>query len=219
MKKSLLFTLLFSISICCFAQKRTITGTIYDEDKNVLADANVIVKNSKTGFITNEKGQFSIDVVKKAILEVSYLGFETKEIVITDQKEITIILKSQWEKMEPVEIIAYGGVTCSVSWCCCFEHIQEKENTEFKRIPNEQRLNSLFPNPSTSGLFQLQLNEDYTKLSIEVFNMNGQLLQSNTFTKLSKNPQIDLSKQTKGIYLVRIIADGNVLETKKAIRS
>ncbi|MGH1383306.1 carboxypeptidase-like regulatory domain-containing protein [Kordia sp.] len=218
MKSTLLFTLFLSFSICCFAQKRTITGTIYDDEKNVLADANVIVKNSEKGTITDEKGQFRLEVEAKDILQVSYLSFETKEIVISEQKELKITLVSSWEKIDAVEVIACGVVKSSRRTICQWT-IKEEDVTAFKRIPTEQRLTSLFPNPSTNGIFQLQLNESYTKLTLEVYNMNGQLLQSNTHTKLSKIPQIDLSKQAKGIYLIRVIADGNVLETKKAIRS
>lgn len=222
MKPTLLFTLFLSFSICCFAQKRTITGTIYDEDKNVLADANVIVKNSEKGIITDDKGQFTIDANSKDILVISYLGFKTKEIVVSEQKEISITLTDALEMMETVEIIGYDGVSCKIIKRCCQWSVvdsEEIETTEFKRIPSEQRLTSLFPNPSPNGIFQLQLNEDYTELTLEVYTMNGQLVQSNRHTKLSKNPQIDLSKQAKGIYLIRIIADGNVLETKKALKS
>ncbi len=224
MKPSLLCMLFIFISLNSFAQKRTLTGTIYDEDKNVLADANVIVKNSTNGTVTNSYGRFAIEVAPKDVLEISYLGFETKEITIDDQKELKVELTEAWEKIDAVEIIAYGGVTCTKRIICggylwnSEENTEEKETTEFKRIQGEERLNSLFPNPSTNGLFQLQLNESYAKLTLAVYNMNGQLLQSTTYTKLSKNPQIDLSKQAKGMYLVRIIADGTVLETKKAMR-
>ncbi len=218
MKSTLLFGLFLSFSICCFAQKRTITGTVYDEAKNVLADANVIVKNSDKGTITNEKGQFIIESEATAILEISYLGFETKEIIIYDQKEITIILKSQWEEIDAIEVIAFGSVKCSRRTTCYWDFEEEKP-TAFKRIPEENRLNTLFPNPSANGLFQLQLDKTYAYISIEVYNMNGQLLPSNTHTQLSKIPQIDLSKQPKGMYLIRTIADGKLLETKKAIRS
>jgi hypothetical protein len=48
--------------------------------------------------------------------------------------------------------------------------------------------------------------------------MNGQLIQTTTQTKLSKIPQINLSTQPKGIYLIRTIADGKLLETKKAVK-
>ena len=229
MKSTLLFYLFFSVSICCLAQKHTLTGTIYDEDKNVLSDVNVLAKNTLEGIITDKKGQFTLDVQSTTILEISYLGFKTKEIIVGDQKEITVTLKSQWEKLEAVTIVGIRTTTKhSMSCRGChgaigFEIIQEGtgegSNREFKRISGEERLISLFPNPSATGLFQLQLYKTYDNLTVEIFNMNGQLIQTTTHTKLSKIPQIDLSTQAKGIYLIRTIVDGELLETKKAIRS
>lgn len=211
MRTKLLFTLLFlGFSICCFAQKRTITGIVYDEDKNVLADANVLVKNSKKGTITNEKGQFTIDVEAKEILKISYLGFETKEVIVSKEKEVSIILKDNFEALDTTVVIAQGyNRTVSCGYGCRVIYVNETY------IPAEPKL---FPNPSANGMFQLQLNESYEKVVTEVYNMNGQLVQSNTHSKLSKIPQIDLSKQPKGMYLIRIVADGLPLETKKAMR-
>ena len=68
MKSTLLFLLFFSFSICCFSQNNTISGTVYDEDNNVLADANVLVKNSTEGTITDKKGQFALDANPKDTL-------------------------------------------------------------------------------------------------------------------------------------------------------
>ncbi|MBC8755741.1 carboxypeptidase-like regulatory domain-containing protein [Kordia sp. YSTF-M3] len=220
MKSTLLFTLFFSITFFGFAQSNTISGTVYDEDKNVLADANVIVKNSKEGKITGKKGQFAFDAHPKDTLVISYLGFETKEIIIGDQKEFSITLNSEWEKLEAVTIVAYGGTICSSKWCCCPTTMtSETVSEDFKRISTNESLTSLFPNPSANGLFQLQLDKTYNTITVEVFNMNGQLIQTKTHTKLSKIPQIDLSTQPKGIYLIRTVVDGNILETKKAVKS
>ncbi|AXG67937.1 TonB-dependent receptor SusC [Kordia sp. SMS9] len=225
MRQTLLSLLFLSVSMCCFAQKHTLTGTIYDEDKNVLADANVIVKNSTNGTVTNSHGRFAIEVAPKDVLEVSYLGFETKKIFITDQKKISFTLNSTSALIDAVEItVSERKITCTNTACTKISLSRSCGVTSHgilieKSVQNEKRMETtLFPNPSANGLFQLQLYKSYTKLTLEVFNMNGQLLQSNTYTKLSKNPQIDLSKHPKGMYLVRIVADGTVLETKKAMR-
>ena len=227
MKTKLLFILFLTFSICCFAQKRTITGTIYDENKNVLADANVIVNNSEKGIITDEKGQFTIDANSKDTLVISYLGFETKEVVITDQKRINVILENSFDKLDIVFLR-----TKTIKLAPWELEVNKAKSTSSHKLTchaigvkilylaaAENVIPTLFPNPSTNGIFQLQLNKNVTKLTVEVYNMNGQLLQSNTHTQLSKNPEIDLSKHPKGIYLIRIVADGKVLETKKAIRS
>lgn len=211
MKTKLLFTAFLCFSFYSLAQKHTLTGTIYDEENNILVGANVIVKNSKQGTITNEKGQFTIKVTAKEVLEVSYVGFETKEITIGDQEELSIILKSQWEEIDAVEIIACKGNRISCRLYCKFL---------FEELPatDKKQPTSLFPNPSYNGLFQLKLNENYREITVQVFDMNGQLIQSNTYTNLSKIPQIDVSAAAKGMYLLKISADGEFLETKKAIR-
>lgn len=211
METKLLFLLFFSISLYSFAQKHTLTGTIYDEDKNVLAFADVMIKNSTKGVVADEQGQFSIEIAPKDVLKISYLGFESKEIVITDQKEVSVTLQSDFEALAPSIIVADNytrSISCGISG---FTIIYTEEEAPIR--------STLSPNPSSSGLFQLQLNTNYTKLTLKVFTMNGQLIQSQTHNKLSKIPQIDLSKQPKGIYLIRIVADGKLLKTKKAVRS
>ena len=224
MRTLLLCIAFISISMNCFAQKRTLTGTIVDEEKNILADASVKVKNSTNGTITNKHGRFAIEVEPKDILEISYLGFETKEIPVSDAKDIKVNLMYSWEKIDAVEIVGYSGsaVCKTIAYRCYFGcigvEIGKEILSDFKRIQGEERLNSLFPNPSATGFFQLQLHDNYTKLTTEVFNLNGRLLQTTTHTTLSKLPQIDLSKQPKGIYLIKITADGKTLETKKAMR-
>ena len=227
MKARLFCIVFFSFSMYCFAQKHTLTGIVYDEEKKVLADANVIVKNSEEGVITNEKGQFSIKVEADDVLEISFLGFETKSLVISNETKIQIDLVKKIDeldivyinpkgvKLKPVKIDCPEPSSSSRKRLSCLAYGMKITPIKIPEIVTA----TLFPNPSTNGLFQLQLNEHYTQLTLEVFNLNGQLLQSNTYTKLSKNPQIDLSKQAKGIYLIKITADGNTLETKKAIRS
>lgn len=219
MKNKLHFILISLFSLSCYAQQKSINGTVYDENKNTLADANVILKNSKKGVITNTKGEFTIDgMTTKDILEISYLGYETKEIKITDEKDISVVLKTSHELLATAEVIAYGTTIHRCKTICSFTKSVENVTKEIEQILSEQRINTIFPNPSRNGLFQLHLQHDYEKLTLEVFNMNGMLLQSTTHTKFSKIPQIDLSKQVKGMYLIRIIADGTVLETKKAVK-
>ncbi len=217
MKSILLCYVFFNITFFGFAQSNTISGTVYDEDKNVLTDANVTIRNTRKGTITNEKGQFALDATPKDTLVISYVGFETKKVFVGDQKEITVTLNSDLRRMDPIVLIAQGATVCSCKMYCYFL-FDEEETTEFKRIQSEERLTSLFPNPSANGLFQLKLDTTFDKLTIEVFNMNGQLIQTSTHTKLSKIPQIDLSTQPKGMYLIRAVVDGTVLETKKAMR-
>jgi hypothetical protein len=213
---------------------------VYDADKNILPNANVIVKNTTKGKITNAQGTFTLDVIPENILVISYLGFETKEVVVGDQKHIQIVLEQDFDELETITLTLNKLVTCrkvisKVSnnydyfiMCRMVEDEDEESKCIYtvkgieihaEKAIEEKAIPRLFPNPSANGLFQLQLDKTYDRLTVEVFNMNGQLIQTNTHTKLSKIPQIDISTQPKGIYLIRTIVDGVVLETKKAIKS
>ena len=62
------------------SRKRTLTGTVVDEtDGTPIVGANVIIKNSKTGVITDLDGRFSISINEKGeTLEISYIDIRSK---------------------------------------------------------------------------------------------------------------------------------------------
>ena len=93
MKSTLLFCLFFSVSICCFSQKHTLTGKVYYEDNVLLPFANVSIKNSSLKKTTNLQGKFSLSVQPKDTLQISFIGYKTKELVVGNQKEITVTLE------------------------------------------------------------------------------------------------------------------------------
>ncbi|GAE82168.1 TonB-dependent receptor [Bacteroides reticulotermitis JCM 10512] len=115
-----LFTLLNGISIQTYAaednqqspKKRTVTGTITSEGDNMpIIGANVWLKNSSTGAITNLDGKYSITIdnsVVGGVLVFSYIGMSTQEIAIENQNVINVTLKYETEKIDEVVVIGYG---------------------------------------------------------------------------------------------------------------
>lgn len=61
-------------------QKKTITGTIVDPSGMPVIGANVMVKGTTNGTITDMDGNFSLEVASGATLMVSYIGFANQEI-------------------------------------------------------------------------------------------------------------------------------------------
>jgi len=86
---------------------KIIKGKILDEDGNPLRGVTVRVKNAATTAITNEAGDFTIDAPDKAILEISYVGFESMEIPAA-QANRTIRLKKSSGDLQDVVVIGYG---------------------------------------------------------------------------------------------------------------
>ena len=87
---------------------RTITGVVSD-DFGPIVGANVIVKGTTNGNITDLDGKFIINnVPDNAILQVSFIGYLTQEIQITNQNNLNILLKEDAIGMEEVVVIGYG---------------------------------------------------------------------------------------------------------------
>ncbi len=84
------FILLFFISIIGFAQ-RTITGTVTDENQEIIMFASVKVKGTEIGTTTDFDGKYKIEIpeMEKPILVFSYIGIVAKEIEV--KKDINII--------------------------------------------------------------------------------------------------------------------------------
>ena len=88
----LMLGLFLLVSQCLFAQSRIIKGTVYDEHKDALIGASVILKGTSQGTITDIDGNFSLDVPQNSTIAISYIGCETQEIKITGAK--TLIVKA-----------------------------------------------------------------------------------------------------------------------------
>ncbi|RYD80807.1 MAG: TonB-dependent receptor [Sphingobacteriales bacterium] len=87
---------------------KIITGRVLDEDGNPLRGVTIKVKNAATTAITNEAGEFSIDAADNAVLQISYVGFETLEISAS-QASKTITLKKSSNELQDVVVIGYGS--------------------------------------------------------------------------------------------------------------
>jgi hypothetical protein len=74
-----LLILLLSFAVL-FAQEKSVTGRVTDENSEALPGVNVIVKGTTIGTTTDSDGNFKISVPNgKTILQFSFIGFENKE--------------------------------------------------------------------------------------------------------------------------------------------
>ncbi|MBN1180780.1 MAG: TonB-dependent receptor [Bacteroidales bacterium] len=86
-----------------------VTGRVVNEDEEPIIGANVIVKGSAEGTITNEDGIFLLENLKSgSILSISFLGYITEEIVIDRSVVLKVVLQQDWAKLDEVVVIGYG---------------------------------------------------------------------------------------------------------------
>lgn len=112
MKKSLLIMLLLllAVSFQVDAQQRAITGTITSgTDKEPIPGANVQIKGTTIGSITDLDGNFTINVPSdNSVLVFSYIGYLTQEITVGSRTRIDVQLQEDVKQLGEIIIVGYG---------------------------------------------------------------------------------------------------------------
>lgn len=104
-----LFLLTLILSYTATAQERSITGTVIDAvTNNPIPGASIVIKNTSTGTATDFDGLFTIKASTNDRLEVSYLGYKNKEIVVDVKNNYTIALEEDAAQLEEVVVVGYG---------------------------------------------------------------------------------------------------------------
>jgi TonB-linked SusC/RagA family outer membrane protein len=86
-----------------------ISGVIRDDSGTPLEGASVVVKNSSVATISRADGTFEIEVPDaNAVLVVSFVGYNRKEVPVGDNRNITVILSKSVVQIENLVVIGYG---------------------------------------------------------------------------------------------------------------
>lgn len=88
--------------------KRRITGLIIDPNNEPIIGANIVVKGSTTGTISDLNGNFALNVPENAVLVISYIGYTTTEVAVGNQSNITITIQEDTEALDEVIVVGYG---------------------------------------------------------------------------------------------------------------
>lgn len=93
-----------------FAQSITVKGKVTNDKVEPLPNATVLVKGTNNGSTTNDAGEFTINVPNsKAILVISAVGHQTKEVTVGDQTNIDVILSTgEASQLDAVVVVGYA---------------------------------------------------------------------------------------------------------------
>lgn len=107
--KFLLFWLIgILLSVQAFAQSITIRGNVKDNTGMGIIGANILVKGTTNGTITDFDGNFTLDAQKSDIIVISFIGYKTQELPAAPT--MNVVLKDDSEVLEDVVVIGYGSV-------------------------------------------------------------------------------------------------------------
>ena len=90
-----------------FAQEKTVSGTVLDEDGLPLPGVNVIEQGTSNGAQTDFDGNYSISVAPGDVLVFSYVGFQSQNITIGDSDVYNVTMAVEAGALEEVVITGY----------------------------------------------------------------------------------------------------------------
>lgn len=86
-----------------------ITGKITDSDGAPLAGATIKLKGSAISTVADQSGRFTLSsTTSNGILEISFVGYETREISFSGGKAVAVTLNRKENKVDEVVVIGYG---------------------------------------------------------------------------------------------------------------
>ena len=94
-------------------KKKSIEGIVTDTNDEPVIGANIVIKGSSKGTITDVDGKFVLEVPENAVLQVSYIGYEAQELKIGDKTVLNIRLQEDTQNLEEVVVVGYGTQTRS----------------------------------------------------------------------------------------------------------
>lgn len=104
----------FLLSMICmfaFSQGKQVQGVVKDATGEPIIGANVLVKGTTNGVITDFDGNYSLtNVNSQDVIVFSYIGYTSQEIKVGSQATINVTLKEDTETLEEVVVVGYGTV-------------------------------------------------------------------------------------------------------------
>lgn len=123
-----------------FAQERTITGTVVDEDGLPLPGVTVLIKGTNQGTQTDFDGNYSIPANQGDVLVYSFVGMKTSEYTVANNDTIDVTLTTDSAQLDAVVVTALGieREKKSLGYAT-----QEVDGSEVSDVPTQNFVNSL----------------------------------------------------------------------------
>ena len=96
------------LSVQVFAQGLTVKGVVKDNTGMGVIGANILVKGTTNGTITDFDGNFTLEAKKGDVIVISFIGYKTQELPAAATMNVT--LQDDTEVLDDVVVIGYGSV-------------------------------------------------------------------------------------------------------------
>lgn len=112
MKQNILVILFLLCATFASAQTLHVQGSVTDTNGEALIGVSVVVQGTTNGSITDFDGNYLLsNVSTDALLEFSYMGYESQTIAVEGQTQINVVLSEAQIQMDEVVVIGYGSLS------------------------------------------------------------------------------------------------------------
>src|SRR5690606_21385563 len=91
-------------------QQRVVSGTVREEDGNPLAAANVLIRGSTGGTVTDDAGRYRITINGEVTLKFSMMGYQEVEEGTQNRTCIDVVLRSDTRDIDEVVVTGYSQI-------------------------------------------------------------------------------------------------------------
>jgi hypothetical protein len=176
---------------------------------------NVSINNFPLSIVYNNSGSS----LPNQTIRCDYIETLNSVQVISGQ-DISFLAGNRVTLKPGFQVLSGGRFTAGIYSCglvdaCATGNTKKsevvKESMNYTNKNEVVDIVQVYPNPNKSGLFNLRFSSSRMKNSIlSVYNIKGELILNDII--ISEEQIIDLSKQTEGVYFLRIIGETNFIE-------
>ena len=139
-------------------QTKTVTGTVIDAAGIPVIGANVLVKGTTNGTITDIDGNFTLEVSSGDVLEISYIGYVSQEFPVGNQTQFNVTLAEDTQALDEVVVVGYGtmrksDVTGSISTAKGADLLKAQNFSALDNLRGKAAGVNIFSNSSQPGAY------------------------------------------------------------------
>lgn len=209
-----------------------ISGKVSDENSEGLTGTTIAIKGASTGTITDENGNYSLEVQgAESVLVFTYVGYTTQEVIVGNLTEINVQMTPEFLSLDQVVVVGYGtqekrDITGAIS----VADVEVMNKSESFNVTN--RLQGLVPGvavvtdgrPGSIGQIKIRGNVfvgtsgDPGEANNPLFIIDGVLTDDNRFLNPNDIESVQVLKDASStaIYGSRAANGVIIITTKKA---
>jgi TonB-linked SusC/RagA family outer membrane protein len=188
-QKMLTGLLLLCIMNILYAQEHILKGLISDDNNTPIPGANIVIKGTTTGTISDSEGKFTLDLTdyENPVVTISYIGYLTEDVQVGDQTELIYSLVPDLLSLDEVVVVGYG--------------VQKKSDLTgaIASVTSDELVNT----PSTGALQALQGKA----AGVQIFNSSG-MPGAQTIVRVRGVNTITKKDEWSGVEIPTYIIDG-----------